>query len=164
MKTLNSIVLLIFALTTTLLYSQSGSADNYNASYNNSNSSMRSIHSESLKYIQAFEEKGFEVLRVEQDIILNDTKQSLRSLHKGVEYVIVVFGDQRIRDIHLTLNKFNVVTKKFNRVNSDKKDDPFAILSITPNKTTPYQFVINVNEFNDNYNAAHYGLIVMRKN
>ena len=165
MKTLNSIVLLIFAFTTTLIYSQSGSAsDDNTTNVNTSNSSIRSIHSESLKYIEAFEEKGFEILRVEQDIILNEAKRSLRSLHKGVEYVIVVFGDKRIKDMHLTLNKFNVNTKQFERVKSDRKTDPFALVSVTPTQTTPYQFVIEVNSFSNSYDAAHYGLIVMRKN
>lgn len=126
-------------------------------------SSIQSIHKLSGKLLESFEDEGYEILRVEEDLIFSKKKTSLRTLHKGVTYVIVAYGDKRVKDIDLSISVFNTTTKTFEEIDSDKKENRIAILKVTPTETTSYSFSTKVYAFEDSFDGAHYGLMIMRK-
>jgi len=113
------------------------------------------------EWCQTIKENGYQVVRIESDIIFkNKPKEITRKLIKGKSYtVFTVANGDRVSDIDL------FVYKKSGEdwVLVDKDDDQTNISivrGITPEESGDYKFVVNAYSFKDNNNAGHYALIL----
>ena len=150
------IATLLFIISAGALYAQS----DYSKSDNERGTSMMPIYKQGNELIKIVEEKDLEIVRMEYDIVTTKKKNSWRILVKDVKYSVIVFGDYRIKDIDVAVYRY--VNKEWVKVTKDKKEDSFAIVSLSPDKTEEYKIEISVYEFKEGYTAAHYGLFVAR--
>lgn len=152
------ILLVLFLITTITVNGQKAYVPK---SENAKGTSMMPIFNKAKIYIETFEKNDkHEIVRMEFDIVTTYKKKSWRTLAKGIKYSVIAFGDYRIKDIDISIFKYR--DKKWVRVVKDKKEESFAVVSFTPDKTEEYKIEISVYEFKDNYKAAHYGLFVTR--
>lgn len=118
---------------------------------------MIPILKKSLDIIDIVEnDNEMEIVRIEFDIV-TDSKETYRTLTSDYEYTIVAFGDDRIKDIDVSLYRWNgedwVLVKKDN----DSKD--IAVVSYKPRETATYKVVVSAFQYYRGYKAGHYGLI-----
>jgi len=122
--------------------------------------SMAPILKDASPYIVFLEEKGFEIVRMEFDII-NGTETTFRTLHNGWEYGVIAFGDYRIADIDVKVYK--KIGSQWVLISEDEKSDSEAVVTVKPSYTGEYKIEIIPYEFKDGYRAAHYGLIIFHE-
>lgn len=132
----------------------------YSKSDNDKGTSMMPILEKTNPIVKSIESKNLEIVRMEFDIVSEKKTTSWRTLYKGVKYGIMAYGDYRVKDLDISILKYE--DAKWSRVIKDKKEDSYAIVYITPEKTREYKIEISVYEFHGNYKAAHYGLLITR--
>jgi len=115
---------------------------------------MKPILADALKYIRAAEDKSFEIVRMEFDII-TDTKSTFRTLQEGWTYAILAFGDYRISDIDIAIYKD--VDGTWTLVQNDNAAAENASVIVKPSSTEMYRIDIKAYKFVSGYTAAHYG-------
>lgn len=123
--------------------------------------SMSSILSKAGQYVNLVErEYGQEIVRMEFDII-NNSKQTFRTLTDQYTYGIIAFGDFRIKDIDVKVYKW--VNNQWSLIEKDEDTDNVAMVMITPASTAEYKISITAYSFNEGYSVGHYGLIVFHE-
>ncbi|MDH3708281.1 MAG: hypothetical protein OER04_00250 [Cyclobacteriaceae bacterium] len=127
---------------------------------NDQGTSMKPILMKADPIIKNLEQEKLEIVRMEFDIVTNNKKLSWRTLHKGVRYDLIAFGDYRVQDLDISLYRYE--NSQWVLVDKDRKEDSFAVLTLTPGKTEEYKIEISVYQFKSGYTAAHYGLLVTR--
>lgn len=110
--------------------------------------------------IKSLEQSKSEIVRLEFDIVTNHKKLSWRTLHQGVSYEIIAFGDYRVQDLDISIYRYR--DNQWKLVEKDRKEDSYAELALTPDQTEEYRIEISVYQFKSGYKAAHYGLLVSR--
>lgn len=137
-------VLLPVSLTTLLAQAKEGT-------------SMKPILTDALSYIQSAEDKNYEIVRMEFDII-NETKSTYRTLQEGWTYGVIAFGDYRISDIDIEVYKD--VDGTWTLIQKDNDVAANASVVIKPSSTGMYRIDIIPYRFVSGYTAAHYGLLI----
>ncbi len=127
---------------------------------NNRGTSMEPILASADPLIKEIEDKDFEIVRMEFDIV-KTKKTTYRNLYKGWTYGIAAFGDYRIKDIDLTVYKEK--KGRWVKIEEDAEDDDVATVSIKPRTDGKYKIVISVYEFNRGYGVGHYGLLIFHE-
>jgi hypothetical protein len=122
--------------------------------------SMKPILTDALSYIQTAEDKGFEIVRMEFDII-SDTKSTYRTLIEGWTYAVIAFGDYRISDIDIAIYKD--VDGTWTLIQKDNAEAANASVIIKPSSTGMYKIDILAYKFVPGYSAAHYGLLIIHE-
>ena len=126
--------------------------------YAQSETSMAPILEEALPIIETIEEEDLEIVRMEFDIIGENTKSTYRNLHEGWEYAIIAFGDFRVKDMDVKVYKD--VDGNWIEITKDEDIDATAIVTVEPSSTALYMIEIEAYEFEPGYSVAHYGLII----
>jgi hypothetical protein len=122
--------------------------------------SMVPILTDALKYLTEIEEKSFEIVRMEFDII-TDTKTTYRTLQAGWNYGIMAFGDYRVSDLDIAV--YRDVDGTWVLVKNDDGAERYATALITPKYAGMYKIDIKVYKFAEGFTAAHYGLMVIHE-
>jgi len=122
--------------------------------------SMKPILTDALTYLQTAEDLGYEIVRMEFDIV-TDTKSTYRTLQEGWTYGIIAFGDYRIEQVSVAVYKD--VDGTWTQIKTDNESKSNATLTITPSATGQYRVDITAEKFVEGYSAAHYGLIIMHE-
>lgn len=137
-----------------LLHSQAQSGQDYD---NENGTSMMPITYDILDLIEAIESKGYEIVRMEYDLIF-DIKSSYRSLFTGYTYGAIAYGDYRIEEIGLRLLKKS--GDDWDYVTDGEFDGKLCSIFLEPEENADYKFEIRALKFVSGYSAGHYGLIV----
>ena len=106
-------------------------------------------------------QNGYEIVRLEFDIIKTDSKDSYRILSNLYTYRVGVIGDPDKEDYmkvevykRLDDGTYIYVTSKFDAVS--------AFVDFTPTSTGYYKFVISAT-FKPGYAGCHYGLVILHQ-
>jgi hypothetical protein len=126
----------------------------------NEGTSMKPILTDAQTYIQAAEDKGCEIVRMEFDVI-SDTKSTYRTLVEGWTYGVVAFGDYRISDIDIAISKD--VDGTWILIQRDNSSAVNASVILTPSSTGMYKIDITAYKFVSGYTAAHYGMLIFHE-
>lgn len=122
--------------------------------------SMKPILTDALAYINVAEDNGYEIVRMEFDIV-SSTKSTYRELQRGWTYGIIAFGDYRIDDIDIKVYKD--INGTWTLIQKDNSAKPNAAVDITPVYTGMYRIDIVAYKFAPGYSAAHYGLLIFHE-
>ena len=122
---------------------------------------MKPILMDAINYIQAAENNGYEIVRMEFDIVTASIKSSYRTLQQGWTYGVVAFGDYRISDIDIAIYKD--VDGTWALVKKDDDAQSNAALDITPSSSGMYRIDIIAYKFVEGYSAAHYGMLIIHE-
>ncbi len=141
----NLLLFIFFALTASFIFGQS-------------ETSMAPILEEAVPIIETIEGEDLEIVRMEFDIIGEDTKATYRYLHEGWEYAIIAFGDYRVKDMDVIVYKD--VDGTWVEITKDEDIDATAVVTVEPSYTAQYMIEIDCWEFEPGYSVAHYGLII----
>lgn len=124
--------------------------------------SMKPILLDAITIINAVEEKGFEIVKIEFDIITDVKKETYRILSDAWMYRVFVFGDYRIEDIDLEVYKQNP-DETFTLIAKDSKVESFATVDFKPDQMSWYKIVVKSYRFKYGYDAGHYGLLILHE-
>jgi len=147
------ILVVLIGLLSKGLYSQ-----DYRELDNEKGISVKPIMAKSLPLVEEFENKGFEIVRIEFDLIF-DSKTTLRNLHKGYVYAIVAFGDYRVADIDIEVYKD--VDGKWILIEKDTDEKSTAVITTEPSSKGLYRIDVKVYKFEADYKAGHYGVMIL---
>ena len=112
--------------------------------------------------VNVAEESGYEIVRIELDIIKSTPKESYRVLSPSWTYRVSVFGDYRVEDMDIEIYQLQT-DGTYTFVGKDSKVDPIAMVDFTPTVNTWYKFVVKCYKFKPGYDGAHYGLVVLHE-
>lgn len=124
--------------------------------------SMKPVMESMYDLVIVAEDAGFEIVRIEFDIIKSTPKDSYRVLTTDWTYRVGVFGDDRTEDMDVEIYQLQS-DGTYLFVTKDSKVDRSAIVDFTPDKTTWYKFVVKCYKFKPGYDGAHYGLLVLHE-
>ena len=99
-----------------------------------------------------------EIVHLQADIITEDGVTFTRTLYEGWSYGVVGFGDWRVIDLDITLYKD--VDDQWIKVKSDDSEDSHSFVTVAPSATGVYMIELLIDIFEEDYTAAHYGIIV----
>lgn len=132
----------------------------FGQSFDNNGKSMKPILNDFSQIIEAVEGKGFEIVKIEYDIVKKDTqKESYRFLTNAWTYRVYVLGDYRSEDMDIEIYK-QKDDGTFEFIGKDSKTEQYAMFDITPSETCWYKFVVKCYKFSGSYDGAHYGLMI----
>ncbi len=132
-----------------------------NKGYTQTNSSVIDIYKRGAEIIDLLEEKGFELVRTEFDVLSlgDNSEQSRRFLHPNYDYVALIYHDSDIRDIDLKVYKstsdgweIETRAKQMEGVNNIK------VVYLSVEQSTEYLFEVEVNSFTSGSGAGRYML------
>lgn len=118
--------------------------------------SMAPIINQSLSTIEKIESDGFEIVRIEYDI-LKEEKESFRTLYSGWTYNILAFGDYRVQDIDLEVYKFN--DNDWDLIKNDTDESSAALVTIKPVVDGLNRVIVKGHKFTEGSNGCHFALI-----
>lgn len=122
--------------------------------------SMKPILEDALPIINTVEKKGYEIVRIEFDII-KDEKVTYRQLYEGWEYGVYAFGDYRIEDMDVEVYK--EVGGNWKLVVEDSDESSTALVNVKPLYTGNYKIVVKAAKFASGYKGGHYGLLIFHE-
>ncbi len=102
-----------------------------------------------------------EIVHLHADIITEDGITFTRTLYEGWNYGIAAFGDRRINDLDIIVYK--EVDGEWREITKDNKTDAHPVVSVKPSHTGKYLIELKVYKFNNNYSAAHYGMVIFHE-
>lgn len=117
------------------------------------------IHKVGGELVAQLDDEGFEIVRIEYDLIFT-SKDTYRYLHSDWEYVIFAFADEGVKDLDLSVYRYDEASKKWIEVATDSEADNTPYVSVQPSQTEQYKVTITVHEFHEGYTAARYGLLI----
>ena len=123
----------------------------------NDGTSMLEILGKTFGADTIIENQNKEIVRMEMDIV-SDYKESFRTLTDQWTYGIVALGDSRIGLIHLAV--YRELDGNWSLVTESNNDGTLAIVTVTPQVTARYKFVVSVSRFTQSYSAGHYALLI----
>jgi len=127
---------------------------------NEKGTSMAPILAEALPIVQGIEEKGFEIVRMEFDLV-SGTSTTFRSLYSQWSYGIVAFGDYRLEDIDIAVYKD--VDGQWFMVERDAEAKSRAKVLIRPSVSGSYRIDVKAYKFKTGYQVGRYGLIIFHE-
>lgn len=126
----------------------------------NDGTSMLPIMKQGEEIRKLMEEKHeMEIVRIEYDII-RTTKESFRTLSSDWTYQVIAFGDYRVKDIDVEVYR-RTSSGGWTLVGKDNDASSVAVVKVTPSSVGDYKIVTRVYSFEDDYDAAHYGLFIV---
>jgi hypothetical protein len=109
-----------------------------------------------VNYLETKQDK--EVVNVTIDLLVGTqgTKMVYRYLDNGFDYNVLLIGDRRISELKM------VVSRKSgdNWIKVDRSNGTNPELSIYPDERALYEFIISADNFNDDYSAGHFALLL----
>lgn len=128
-------------------------------SFAQNNKSIIPVISQTNDYVQLIENKYQQkVVHLEYDII-NSTKESYRELFGGVQYGIILFGDEDIKTFKLDISL--IENNNWKIVKSEYSDKGIVMIYFKPTKTDFYKFDFTTALDNpDDY--SYYGFLIFR--
>jgi len=153
---LSMLIAITFVFTAAISFGQK----NYSYLDNEKGISMEPILAAVKPLVEEIENKDFEIVRMEYDLIF-DKKSTYRTLYEGWTYGIAAFGDYRIKDIDITV--YIERKGKWKKIEEDAENDDVATVSIKPRSDEEYKIVISVYKFNRDYTVGHYGLMIFHE-
>ena len=99
-----------------------------------------------------------EIVHLQADIIGTDGSSFTRTLHEGWIYGITAFADWRVEDLDIIIYKD--VDGQWVELESDDATDNNPTVIIEPSSTGIYLIELEVYKFNEDYTAAHFGMII----
>jgi len=110
-------------------------------------------------FISLIEEKyKQQIVNIEYDAVL-DKKFIYRELYSNVIYGIIVYGDNNIKEINLTISA--IVNDDWQEVAKDDQTESMAMIYFTPKSDGLYRFEISA-ELYDKSIFGYYGVIIYR--
>lgn len=119
--------------------------------------SMRPIMLSTDRIVSALEEKNYEVVRIEMDIVAG-AKETYRTLSDAWEYGAVAVADDRVEDLDIYV--FKEVDGEWVEVTRDDTEDKIPAVTMKPSSTAAYKFVVSVPKYVEGFTAAHYALVI----
>lgn len=120
---------------------------------------MQDLHEKGKDLIDLLvDELDQEVVHVEYDLIFSEPKEVFRTLARGYTYKIIGFTDSRVSDLDLYVYKKQ--GSNWVEVGKDNKTDTTPIVTISPEISGQYKFVIKVYSYNGDNDRALWGLII----
>jgi hypothetical protein len=120
---------------------------------------MKSMMDEMTEYVYVLEDSlEQEIVHVQADIITTDGTTFSRTLYQGWTYGIAAFGDWRIMDLDITV--YTDVSGEWIEVGADDESDNHPVVTVEPSETKEYLIELSVYEWDEEYTAAHYGLLI----
>ena len=150
---LSMLIAITFVFTAAISFGQK----NYSYLDNEKGISMEPILAAAKRLVEEIENKDFEIVRMEYDLIF-DKKSTYRTLYEGWTYGIAAFGDYRIKDVDITV--YIERKGKWKKIEEDAENDDVATVSIKPRSDEEYKIVISVYKFNRDYSVGHYSLMI----
>jgi hypothetical protein len=120
---------------------------------------MKGVLSDMSEYVDFLEDSlDQEVVHLQADIITKKGTTFTRTLHQGWTYGIAAFGDWRIKDLDITV--YMDVDGEWVEVMSDDESDNHPLVSVEPTETNTYLIELTVYKWDEEYTAAHYGMLI----
>lgn len=129
--------------------------------YSQTNSSVIDIYKRGAEIIDLLEEKNFEFVRTEFDVLSlgDNSEQSRRTLHPNYDYVALIYHDSDIKEIDLKVYKSTSDGWEIETSAKQMKDiDNLKIVYLTTQQSTEYLFEVEVNDFTTGSGAGRYML------
>ncbi|NLI99243.1 hypothetical protein GX441_11375 [bacterium] len=123
---------------------------------------MKDIMLDLASYVTYLEDSlDQEIVHMQADIIGADGLSYTRTLRSGWTYGITAFGDWRISDLDITVYKN--VDGSWVEIEKDEEVDNNPTVTVVPSSDGEYKIELDVYEWDGDYTAAHYGLIVFHE-
>ena len=90
-------------------------------------------------------------------------KETIRTLSPDWTYTCVAFADEGVKDLDLKIYILNEATDTWEFVSEEKSTESYAIVNVTPEKSAKYKFEVIVYKYNEGYDVAKYGLMLVHK-
>ncbi len=120
---------------------------------------MKGMMDDMAEYVYFLEDSlDQEIVHAQVDIITADGTTFSRTLHDGWTYGIAAFGDWRIKD--LDINVYVDVNGEWVEVTADDESDNHPVVTVEPEQTNKYLIELSVYKWDEDYTAAHYGLLI----
>lgn len=120
---------------------------------------MKSMMDDMTEYVYFLEDSlDQEIVHVQVDIITTDGTTFSRTLHQGWTYGIAAFGDWRIKDLDITV--YMDVAGEWIEVTADDESDNHPVVTVEPSETNKYLIELSVYKWDEDYTAAHYGMLI----
>ena len=117
------------------------------------------IIAQGAEYIKLIEEKyKQQIVNIEFDAVL-DKKFIYRELYANVIYGIIVYGDNNVKDVNLSIS--GIVNDDWQEIVKDDQTESIAMIYFTPNADGLYRFEISAQLF-DISTYGYYGVIIYR--
>ncbi len=121
--------------------------------------SMTTIISEGDAKVKALEEEGKSIVNISFDIVYKDSDKAIyETLYASKTYYFYALSSSRILDLDIEL--YVKKEGEWSKIKSDITSANDAYFSFTPEKTAYYGILIKGKEFNSDYTASHFGLII----
>ncbi len=120
---------------------------------------MKDVIIEMAGYVAYLEDSlSQEIVHMQADIITEDGTTFTRTLHEGWTYGVTAYGDWRISDLDIIVYKD--VDGEWVKIVDDEASDNHPTVTVTPSNTGTYLIELQVYEFDGDYSAAHYGMLI----
>jgi hypothetical protein len=120
---------------------------------------MKGVMDDMTTYVYFLEDSlDQEIVHMQADIITGDGTTFRRTLHQGWTYGIAAFGDWRIKDLDITI--YVDIDGEWVEVASDDESDNHPVVAVEPTETNMYLIELSVYKWDEEYTAAHYGLLI----
>lgn len=122
-------------------------------------SSMQPIYLLATKAVSEIEKDGFEIVRLEFDILStgSPSRATVRNLYPAYEYQIFAFGDERIKSLEIEM--YIDQNGEWSSVSKQTSNESSVGITYRPTQSAQFLFEVRVTEFAESYNAGHFVLL-----
>jgi hypothetical protein len=120
---------------------------------------MKDVLIEMAGYVEYLEDSlDQEIVHLQADIITGDGKTFTRMLHEGWTYGIAAFGDWRVEDLDIVV--YEDIEGEWIEVDTDDDMNNNPEVVVMPEVTKQYMIELNVHKWEEDFSAAHYGMLI----
>lgn len=120
---------------------------------------MKDVLEEMAEYVVYLEDSlDQEIVHVQADIITGEGKTFTRTLYEGWTYGIAAYGDWRVDDLDIIV--YEDVDGDWVEVAADDEMDNSPEVVVVPSVTKDFMIELDVHKWDDDFNAAHYGMLI----
>lgn len=120
---------------------------------------MKGVMNDMSQYVDFLEDSlDQEIVHMQADIITTKGTTFTRTLHQGWTYGIAAFGDWRIKDLDITI--YMDIDGEWIEVTSEDESDNHPVVAVEPAETNTYLIELTVYKWDEDYTAAHYGMLI----
>ncbi|MGB7053875.1 MAG: hypothetical protein WBE28_00980 [bacterium] len=120
---------------------------------------MKGVMNDMSQYVDFLEDSlDQEIVHMQADIITTKGTTFTRTLHQGWTYGIAAFGDWRIKDLDITI--YMDIDGEWIEVTSEDESDNHPVVAVDPAETNTYLIELTVYKWDEDYTAAHYGMLI----
>lgn len=122
-------------------------------------SSMQPIYLLATKAVSEIENDGFEIVRLEFDILStgSPSRATVRNLYPAYEYQIFAFGDERIKSLEIEI--YIDRNGEWSSVSKESSGESAVGITYRPAQSAQFLVEVRVTEFAESYNAGHFVLL-----